>query len=487
MRLIRVFRSSTSATTLKFVFCLILVEGALCVQTHVNASAKNTAEKNGPDGNRSSSNGPIKPEVRNGPERKDSDSRSPAPVQESAESEEHKEYLFENDSVHETISPVHETISPVHETISSVHEVDQYSTTEGNQEMHISESSRENLGFRPSMHLGQIGEINFTGTIINPFNKVQHIGFENVLSPEANIGSVGIHPQSVRQKAIKFYDTDNGYKPEAVKVQPNPPIQLSEYLHNLQNQQNLQSQHHQNQYAESDYAHRAPARDMRIIQGILSMRPMSFDGGNYNLGTTETPYHYVNVERPYPVTTEKPYHGEYVEKPYHVVNVENPYSQEHLQKPYSFVNTETPYHFVFEKPTKFHSEEKFAQPPYAQEYEYIKPFQYEHLKKPEFEYEHFKKPELYLEHFKKPEFHLEYFKKPAISVDYLQPGLHGNSENFGPQNVVYITTHETTLMRTKKYPSQYHSPLYATELPILHEDHSHEYDSHEKRYIWKEN
>lgn len=457
-------------------FCLILVEGALCIQTQANSSAKNTTEKDGPDRNgtgsdRSVSNEPIKPEVITGLERKDSKLQSPAPIYEiTTESEEHTGYTFENDAVNETISPVDE--------------VYEHSTTESNQGIDIQESSRESVEFRPSVHLGQIGEISFTGTMMNPFNKVQHIAFQNGISPGTNIGKIGTHPQSVRQKTVKFYDTDNGYKPETVKVQP---IQLSEYIHKLQNQQNLQIQHHQNDYAESGYAHRTPVHDTRFIQGILSMRPMAFDGANYNLETTERPYYYVNAERPYPESVEKPYHVENVQKPYHTFNSEKPCLQAHLEKPYSFVNTETPYHYVFEKPTKFQNEEKNGQPLYTQGYEYIKPLQYDHLKKPEIEYEHFQKPEFHIEHFRKPEFNLEYFKKPEVSVDYLQPGLHGSSEHFGNtgkhENTVYITTHEATHTRTKKYPYQFHSPLFATELPVLHEDHSHEYESHEKRYF----
>ena len=500
MHVFKIYRFSTSVVTFKLVFYIILVKGALCIQNQGSKSA-NTTKTNDTETNIFENSTLIKNSpVGNLSDRKESNSQSPIPLEKITESEKSKKHVFEKDTIYETISPVHE--------------VEQHLTTASNQWIQIPESIEESAGFRPSIHLGEIGEVNFTGIIMKPFNKIQQLGFQKIVNTEANHGS---HPRLIRQKLVKFYDTDDRYKPEAIKLQPIP---LSEYFHNLQNLHNSESNEHlQNEHVETHYVDKEPIEGMKIIHGILSMRPMKFVEENYNLGTTERPYHQVNLEKPYHlVNFEIPYHPVNAEEAHHQVNVETPHS---LERP----------HVVFGNSVKFPNEERFSQPFYTHNHEYNSPLQFEHIEKPKFEFEHIKKPEF--EHIKKPEFEFEHIKKPEFEFDqfkkpeleyekfpnleieydkfkkpglgleyYKQPELnceysrrpeilvdsfqseeHGNTENLEkPHNVAYVTTYETTRTRTKKFPYQFYQPMFLSEVPYLHEEHLHEDVSNEKRF-----
>lgn len=393
-------------------------------------------------------------------------SKEPAPIYETLEIEVHKKHNFENESIFETVS--------------SIQEFDDRTSAK---------VQRDNDGFKPSTFLGQIGEINFTGTIVNPFLKTNHVGSENV-TPEIHHDT---HQQSVRENSLKFFDTDNGYKAESVKTQP---IQYYDQVNNLRS--------NQNKISDTHYSTKTPIHETKVIHAIISIKPSHFENANLeitenslqninidqhnndhqnignhnhqnigqqnigyqNIAHQQTVGHLHNVDHQHE-NQQNIDNQQYVDHQHNTnqyyTNIESQYPQTNLQKPYFIENTERP--VVYENNIKFPNGEKYVQT-YNQNYGHVAGYQLDHLQKPEFEFDlQLRKPELYIDSLRKPE----------SSFNGLHSGLFGNWDHFSkPDNVVYAITHEVAHMKTKHFPYHFQHPKAIGEIPSTLELHPHD-------------
>ncbi|XP_043466521.1 uncharacterized protein LOC122501254 [Leptopilina heterotoma] len=367
--------------------------------------------------------------------------KDPAPIYENLEIQ-LKKSTFENESLKSLNPP-------------QIHEVDQRS---------LNNNKRESDDFKPSTFLGKIGEINFTGMIVNPFLKAQHNAASVNLLPEINHH----HHQSVSQTANKFFpDTDNRYKADPIKTQP---------IHqHTQNSQNSHDGHYQFSLSNhSGSSQKNSNMETKVIQGMISIKPATTE--NTHLETTEhyqnndhhNQYHHQQYQhQPIPNQYQhQQYQNQYIKPNYYPSG-----DHQNIQKPYFIDGTERP--VIFENNIKFPTGERFAQQNYnTYDLGNVVNTVEQHLQRPEFELEHqFRKPEVYVDHYRKPEVFIEHYKKPEVFVDYLKKpeisssaidnlhtGIFGNNWNNNhltkPENV-YLITHEVAHMKTKHIPHQH--------------------------------